>query len=76
MSIYIAEFIEDLTSEDIPYGTIVENDGSCFYVKTGNGLLIPKVLQFGGFMISSAKEFISMIHPQVGEILKGDVNFG
>lgn len=75
LSIFSAE-VYDEDFGGIKVGTIVKKDSEKFYIQTGKGLIAPTSMQFGGFFISSSKEFISIINPQVGEILKGDVIFG
>lgn len=76
MSIFSANIEDDNSSQDIPCGTIVKVDDEKIYIKTSKGLLVPTAIQFGGFIVSSSKEFVSLMMPRIGEMLKGEVVFG
>lgn len=75
MNIFSADILRE-NFKDVPFGTIVKKDSDKFYIQTGNGLIAPTSMQFGGFFISSSKEFNAIINPQMGEVLKGDNFFG
>lgn len=65
VKIWSAEFI-DKKSGNEP-GTIVKVSDDSLAIATGKGLLIPKTLQIGFFMITDIKDFIRRVSPQVGE---------
>ncbi|MBQ9688428.1 methionyl-tRNA formyltransferase [bacterium] len=74
LSIFSAEVVD----EDIEgtYGSLVKKDSERFYIKTKDGLLAPTSVQFGGFFISTSKEFISLINPQIGEVFTKEQAIG
>ena len=67
IKVYSAEAINASINTDYPEGTIVHVEEDKFYVKTGDGILAPTVLQFGSFFVGNAKDFIRIIHPKIGE---------
>lgn len=67
VKVHTAEVIDKaFPTTDLP-GTIVEIENDKFYVKTGKGLLAITSMQFGSFFTGTAKEFIKMLNPQIGE---------
>ncbi len=75
LNIFSAEVYNE-NVDGVGVGTIVKKDENRFYIKTGKGLIAPTSMQFGGFLISSVKEFMAIINPQLGEIMKGDTFLG
>lgn len=73
LSVFSADVAEDDTDKNIPCGTIVKVDDEHIYIKTSKGLIMPTAIQFGGFLVSSSKEFVSLMRPREGEVLKGDI---
>lgn len=73
LSVFSADVVEDNTDKNIPCGTIVKIDDEFIYIKTSKGLIVPTAIQFGGFLVSSSKDFVSLVMPKVGEMLKGDI---
>lgn len=65
VKILSAQYIKSNSKE--PHGTIVKIENDKFFVSTGDGLLIPDVLQFGSFFIGSSMDFIKILNPKVGE---------
>lgn len=65
VKLFAAEAIEGTT--DAAPGTIVKIENDKFYVATGEGLIAPTVLQFGSFFVGTAKDFIKILNPTVGE---------
>jgi len=59
--------INEKLSENQSPGTIVNVEEEKFYVATGCGLICPTVIQFGSFFIGTAKDFIQIVNPKVGE---------
>lgn len=71
-NIQVTVFSAEATDEDVEgfdNGTIVKVENDRIYVKTQKGLFVPTSIQFGGFFISSVKEFVRIMNPQVGERL-------
>lgn len=71
IKIFSAEAINVQLKTDYVAGTIVRVDEDKFYIKTVDGVLSPTVLQFGSFFTGSAKDFIRMLNPKVGEKFGG-----
>ena len=71
LSIFSADVEKSLIKNKFNVGAIVKVERNKFLIKTSKGLLAPTSLQFGGFFISSASEFISIVNPQVGECFGG-----
>lgn len=73
---FTADSIDDYSKEnfheDVPVGTIVKIDDDKFYISTGKGLLVPTAMQFGSFFSGTAKEFIQLINPRIGESFGGE----
>lgn len=69
---HVKVFSAEVVDEDIkcPVGTIAKVDDDKFYIKTQKGLISPTVLQFGSFFVGSAKDFIKILDPKVGEKFK------
>lgn len=67
--IYSAEYVEAQHNSEL--GSIVQIEEDRFYVATENGLLCPTTIQFGSFFTGSAKDFINMLSPQIGEKFHG-----
>lgn len=67
--IYASEYVETQHNSEI--GSIVKIEEDKLYVATGNGMICPTVIQFGSFFTGSAKDFINMLNPQIGEKFHG-----
>lgn len=65
--IFTANCIEADDENDLPCGAITKVTDDTFYIKTGNGLIEPVTLQFGSYFIGTAKNFIQVVKPKVGE---------
>ena len=65
VKIYSAEVINKNAKE--PPGTIVKVENNKFLIVTKQGLLSPTALQFGSFFVGSARDFIKILSPKVGE---------
>lgn len=65
VKIYSAEVIKK-NIKGYP-GTIVKVENDKFLIATKHGLLSPTALQFGSFFVGSAKDFIKILSPKVGE---------
>lgn len=65
--VFAAETLGSQWNTNHPTGTIVHVEEDKFYVMTGDGILIPTVLQFGSFFAGSAKDFIRILNPKIGE---------
>lgn len=61
----VADF--EITSQN-PHGTIEKIQDGKFFIKTSNGLIAPKVLQFGSFFVSDSSDFIKILNVKEGEI--------
>lgn len=62
-----ADIIDNTLDDNYENGTIIKADGEKFYIKTSKGLLAPTSMQFGSFFAGTAKEFIKILNPKVGE---------
>ena len=65
VKIFATEIINEKSKE--PAGTIVKIENDRFYVATKDGLLMPSALQFGSFFAGTAKDFIKVLNPKIGE---------
>lgn len=48
-------------------GQICKIEKDKIYIKTNNGCIIPKVLQFSGLFVGDCQDFINIVSPQLGE---------
>ena len=65
VKIYSAEVVNKNIKEHP--GTIVKVENDKFLIATKHGLLSPTALQFGSFFVGSARDFIKILSPKVGE---------
>lgn len=65
--IHSADVIDVELPKKHSIGSIVQIENDKFYIATGKGLLVPTSMQFGSFFAGSAKEFIKILNPQIGE---------
>lgn len=49
-------------------GEIYKIENNDVYIKTSNGTLLPKVLQYSGYFIGDTEDFIKIVKPKVGDI--------
>jgi len=70
VKVYSAEVVTQAPKSDYPVGTIEYIKDDKFYVKTGDGLLVPTVLQFGSFFVGSSRDFIQVLNLKVGEVFE------
>jgi len=66
VKIWSAEYIDKITGH--APGTIVKVSNDSISIATGKGLIMPKTIQLGFFMITDIKDFIRRTNPQAGEI--------
>ncbi|MDD3012092.1 MAG: methionyl-tRNA formyltransferase [Candidatus Gastranaerophilales bacterium] len=66
VKIWSAEYSDETTTH--APGTIVQVSNESISVSTGKGLLMPKTIQIGFYMITDIKDFIRRTNPQIGEI--------
>lgn len=67
VKIFSAIVVENEPKLDHENGTIAFIKDEHFFIKTKNGLLAPKVLQFGTFFLGSSRDFITILNPKTGE---------
>lgn len=68
MKIFSAEFVEQDSHQTYLPGEIVHIEEEKFYVKTGRGLLAITSMQFCSFFAGTAKDFIEILNPKIGEM--------
>lgn len=67
VKVFSAEYENKNNKSKHEVGMIVKVTKDKFYIKTAQGLLVPTSLQFGSFFAGSAKEFIEILKPKIGE---------
>lgn len=65
VKVFSAEVISENSQKEA--GTIVKIENDKFYIATKEGLVAPTALQFGSFFAGTAKDFIKILNPQIGE---------
>jgi len=70
VKVYSAEVVTQVPKSDYPVGTIEYIKDDKFYIKTGDGLLAPTVVQFGSFFIGSSRDFIQILNLKVGDVFE------
>jgi len=73
LTVFTAEVDKSKADKNLPCGAIAKVTKDRFYIKTKDGLIAPTSIQFGGFFVSTAKEFVAIVNPQVGEVMKGNI---
>jgi len=68
VKVYASEVMDDDSYKKTLSGTIVKIEEDKFYIATKKGLIAPTVVQFGSFFVGTAKDFIKILDPKVGEI--------
>jgi methionyl-tRNA formyltransferase len=66
VKIFSAEIYDAPINQAAP-GTIEKVYNERIYISTQKGFLIPTTLQFGSFFITTAKDFVEILHPKAGE---------
>ena len=67
MKVLSADVIEGQSAKNSQTGIISKIENDKFYVTTGDGLISITSMQFGSFFAGTAKEFIKILDPKIGE---------
>lgn len=68
VKIFSADIANFSVNSQNPVGTIEKIQDGRFFIKTSNGLIAPKVLQFGSFFVSDSSDFAKILNIKKGEI--------
>ena len=60
--------ISDNGPDSCKNGEIYKIENNKIYIKTANGTLLPKVLQYAGYFIGDVEDFIKIVKPKIGDI--------
>lgn len=67
VKIYKADVIKPDFTTQSPPGTIIKIEKDKFHIATQKGIICPSVIQFGSFFTGTAKDFIEILNPKIGE---------
>ena len=62
-----AEVVDEVFPKSFSNGEIVKVENNKIFIATGKGLLVITALTFGSFFAGSAKLFINIVSPKIGE---------
>lgn len=67
VKIYAVNAIKGKFDDGNSVGTIVKIDEDGFYIKAKDGLIAPTVIQFGSFFTGTARDFVEILNPKLGD---------
>ena len=70
MKIMKVEVASDAFCVPHPAGTVAKIEDDKFFIATSKGLIAPTVMQFGSFFMGDSKDFIRIVNPKIGEVLR------
>ncbi|MCM1265235.1 MAG: methionyl-tRNA formyltransferase [Candidatus Gastranaerophilales bacterium] len=67
VKMFKVKWIPDNGPEKCQNGEIYKIENNNIYVKTANGTLLPKVMQYSGYFIGDTEDFIRIVKPKIGD---------